>query len=239
MEAACASRVRSQNSLLDCLRADHGGFNVQRTEPVRRTGSRQHFPVRATFDVGLPSRTFSKISPSSIPAAVNHRAALLKPQRQSFADFYIATQKSCRYDEEAVCSGRNRNMRFILGDGPAVNGTHLRRRTLRDGHFSDGGPRCTHVCFGHFRHVVTASRLRGHSLPEIRFVLEIGDRVDSLLITLVEVQVRIELRLAGEQLFQSLLVLERAICLGLVVRKLFLDAGDPILLLSCDSVEIS
>ena len=109
------------------------------------------------LDVGFLPGTFSKISPSSIPAAVNHRAALVKAQRQSFADFYIPTQKSCRYDEEAVCSGRNRNMRFILGDSPAINRTHLRRRALRDRHFSNGGSRCTHVCFGHFRYLITAS----------------------------------------------------------------------------------
>ena len=59
------------------------------------------------------------------------------------------------------------------------------------------------------------------------------------MIALVEVQEGIELRLPGEQLFQPLLVLERAIRLRLIVRKLLLDADHSILLLRCEAVEIS
>src|SRR6202035_3841844 len=39
--------------------------------------------------------------------------------------------------------------------------------------------------------------------------------------------------------FQPLLVLERTICLRLIVRKLLLDADHPIPLLVCEAVKIS
>jgi hypothetical protein len=66
----------------------------------------------------------------------------------------------------------------------------------------------------------------------LRIVLEVGSRVARLLIAFVEVQERVEFRLADQKLLQALLVFERAIRLRPVIGKLFLDAGDPVLLLS-------
>ena len=105
----------------------------------------------------VKTETISGVSSAPIRSVIDRCTALMKAQRQSFADLYIAAQRRCLYDEKAVRSSGNRDMRFILSNSPAGNRTRLRRCALGDGHFSNGGSRRAHVCFGHFRYLITAS----------------------------------------------------------------------------------
>src|SRR6185437_4517935 len=136
--------------------------------------------------------------------------ALMKAQRQSFADLYISAQPLCLYDDKAVRSRGNRDMYFILSNSLAGNRTRLWRRALGNCHFSNGGSRRAHVCLGHFRDFITASWCSRRPF-RVGIILKIGNRVGSLLVAFVEVQKRVEFRLAGYQLLQPLLVLEGSV----------------------------
>jgi hypothetical protein len=44
------------------------------------------------------------LSSSSVARVVDRRAALVKPERQSFADLYVASQSSRWHDEKRRCA---------------------------------------------------------------------------------------------------------------------------------------
>ncbi len=65
------------------------------------------------------SRGALGLSTISTAVATDRRAAFGEKQRQSFADLYVAAQRCRLYDDKTVSRRRNRDMRFILGNGPA------------------------------------------------------------------------------------------------------------------------
>ena len=163
--------------------------------------------------LGSRGQALRNIGPlsSSIAVILDGGSTLAKLQGQPLSDLHIAAQARRLYNHEPVSRRCNRDMRFILSNSPAGDRTRLRRRALNDRYFSNGGPRRAHISLGHLRDVTATGLRRDVCLLLVHVFVDFGRRVGPLLIAFVEIQEGIELRLAGEQLLQPLLVLERAI----------------------------
>ena len=77
----------------------------------------------------------------------------------------------------------------------------------------------------------SGSAICGRSgLPFVQILPDFGCRVRALLIALIEIQLGIQLGLAGKQLLQSFVMFEGTVSLRLVVHKLLLCTGHTTLL---------
>jgi hypothetical protein len=124
------------------------------------------------FFAGAELRSACDVSSRSCTVVFQPRESQMKAQGDTLADLHFSAQTRRSNDEEAIGASGHRNMRMILRNGAASNGSSLRRCALRDGHFSNRHFRGTHVGLRHLCDLIAAGFRSRRVLAHVEVVLQ-------------------------------------------------------------------